>query len=165
MWRPKTGYCLVAICKGCPLEVSVRGWLGVRLTIRSPKVCTGPYIAIGYCTNFGSNLHQEGRHVTPQKRVLACRPVLHHCVVIFFWSSGIIDCMFVYIWKWSSAHALGGRQWCGTFHYHWWTASIKPRLLFSHSGLVSWWLPFLQFDTIIHTLYIRLCLLVQTKCE
>ena len=28
--------------------------------------------------------------------------------VIFFWSSGIIDCMFVYIWKWSSAHALGG---------------------------------------------------------
>ena len=36
-----------------------------------------------------------------------CRPVLHHCVVIFFWSSGIIDCMFVYIWKWSSAHALG----------------------------------------------------------
>ena len=23
-----------------------------------------------------------------------------------------------------------GRQWCGIFHYHWWTASIKPRLLF-----------------------------------
>jgi len=38
-----------------------------------------------------------------------------------------------------------GRQWCGIFHYHWWTASIKPRLLFSHSGLVSWGLPFLQF--------------------
>jgi len=32
------------------------------------------------------------------------------------------------------------------FHYHWWTASIKPRLLFSHSGLVSWGLPFLQFN-------------------
>jgi len=31
------------------------------------------------------------------------------------------------------------------FHYHWWTASIKPRLLFSHSGIVSWGLPFLQF--------------------
>jgi len=31
------------------------------------------------------------------------------------------------------------------FHYHWWTASIKPRLLFSHSGLVFWGLPFLQF--------------------
>jgi len=38
-----------------------------------------------------------------------------------------------------------GRQWCGIFHYHWWTASIKPRLLFSHSGLVSWGLLFLQF--------------------
>ena len=35
--------------------------------------------------------------------------------------------------------------WCGIFHYHWWTASIKPRLLFSHSGNVSWGLPFLQF--------------------
>ena len=36
-----------------------------------------------------------------------CRPVLHHCVVTFFRSSGIIDCMFVYIWKWSSAYRLG----------------------------------------------------------
>jgi len=41
-----------------------------------------------------------------------------------------------------------GRQWCSTLHYHWWTASIKPKLLFSHSGLVSWGLPFLQFNTI-----------------
>jgi len=39
-----------------------------------------------------------------------------------------------------------GRQWCGIFHYHWWTASIKPRLLYSYSGLVSWGLPFLQFN-------------------
>jgi len=22
-----------------------------------------------------------------------CRPILHHCVVIFFWSSGVMDCM------------------------------------------------------------------------
>jgi len=40
-----------------------------------------------------------------------------------------------------------GRQWCGIFHYHWWTASIKPRLLFSHAGFVSWGLPFLQFNS------------------
>jgi len=38
-----------------------------------------------------------------------------------------------------------GRQWCCIFHFHWWTASIKPRLLFSHAGLVFWGLPFLQF--------------------
>jgi len=25
-----------------------------------------------------------------------CRPVLHHCVVIFFWSSGTIDCLFTF---------------------------------------------------------------------
>jgi len=37
-----------------------------------------------------------------------CRPVLHHCVVIFFWSAGIIECLFVCIWKWSFAHGLKG---------------------------------------------------------
>ena len=30
------------------------------------------------------------------------------------------------------------RQWCGIIHYHWWTASIKPRLLFSRAGYASW---------------------------
>jgi len=48
--------------------------------------------------------------------VLACvaavkrRPVLHHCVVIFFWSSWIMECtcmLFTFERKWSSAHALG----------------------------------------------------------
>jgi len=37
-------------------------------------------------------------------------------------------------------------QYCGIFHYQWWTASIKPSLLFSHSGHVSCELPFLQFN-------------------
>ena len=37
-----------------------------------------------------------------------CHPVLYHNVVIFFKSSGIIKCMFVFICKSSSAHALGG---------------------------------------------------------
>ena len=31
-----------------------------------------------------------------------------------------------------------GRQWCGIIHYHWWTASIKPRLLFFTAGYASW---------------------------
>jgi len=31
-----------------------------------------------------------------------------------------------------------GRQWCGIFHYHWWTASIKPTLLFPHADCASW---------------------------
>ena len=29
------------------------------------------------------------------------------------------------------------RQRCGIFHYLWWTASIKPKLLFSHAGYAS----------------------------
>jgi len=44
----------------------------------------------------------------------------------------------VYIRKWSFAHALGGSQWCGIIHYYWWTASIKPKLLFSRAGYASW---------------------------
>jgi len=44
-----------------------------------------------------------------------------------------------------------GRQWCEIFHYHCWTASIKPRLLFFHSCLVSWGLPFLQFKLFTYT--------------
>ena len=35
-----------------------------------------------------------------------CRPVLHQCVVIFFLSSGIMDCICL-IWKKSTAYALG----------------------------------------------------------
>jgi len=53
---------------------TVRRWLGVRLTTRSPKVGLGSYMAIGYCTNFGSNLLQDGRLVTAQNWVLACSP-------------------------------------------------------------------------------------------
>jgi len=35
----------------------------------------------------------------------------------------------------------------GLFHYHWWTALIKPRLLFPHAGCASWGLfPFYQFN-------------------
>jgi len=34
--------------------------------------------------------------------------VLHHCVVIFFWSSEIMDCMLFTFEKKSSAHALRG---------------------------------------------------------
>ena len=42
--RRKTGHWLVALRKGCPLVGSFRGLLGVRLTIRSPKVGLGSYM-------------------------------------------------------------------------------------------------------------------------
>ena len=31
-----------------------------------------------------------------------------------------------------------GRQWYGIIHFYWWTASIKPRLMFSRAGYASW---------------------------
>jgi len=51
-----------------------------------------------------------------------CRSVLHHCVVIFSGPqtqrSWIECCLHLKIEFCSCAR---GRQWCGIFHYHWWT--------------------------------------------
>ena len=63
-----------------------------------------------------------------------CRPVFYYYVVIFLWSSGIMDCV---LFTFDRSCAMW-RQWCCIFHYHWWTASIKPRLLFSYAGYASW---------------------------
>ena len=41
-----------------------------------------------------------------------------------FWSSGIME----------FRSCARGRQWCGIIHYYWWTASIKPELLFSRAS-------------------------------
>jgi len=83
-----------------------------------------------------------------------------------FWSSGFIDCMFVYIWKIEFRLCARGRQWGGIIHFHWWTASIKPKLLFSHSGFVSWGLPFLQFNItyIVLQLVLSACV-AAVKCR
>ena len=39
-------------------------------------------------------------------------------------------------------------QWSGIFHFHPWSDSIKPRLLFSHAGYASWGLSLfsVEFD-------------------
>jgi len=57
-----------------------------------------------------------------------------------------------------------GRQWCGIFHYHWWTASIKPRLLFSHSGLDLISQCFTVYDTHFKQLAYRHCLFYMCIC-
>ena len=49
----------------------------------------------------------------------------------------------------SNCSCARGHQWCGIIHYYWWTASIKPRLLFSRAGYASWGLSFDQFIIII----------------
>jgi len=36
------------------------------------------------------------------------RPVLHHCLVIFFWSSGIMECTGMLYTFVNGVHALGG---------------------------------------------------------
>jgi len=51
-------------------------------------------------------------------RLLSNRPVLQHSVVIVFWSSGIMYCMFSSLKIEFHSYAWG-RRWCGIFHYHW----------------------------------------------
>ena len=78
-----------------------------------------------------------------------CRPILHQCGVILCWSSVIMDCICLHLEIELRACARW-RQWCGIFHCHWWTASIKPRLLFSSCRLC--------FLRIFHFLsWIKLC--------
>jgi len=46
--------------------------------------------------------------------------LLHHCVVVFFWSSGITDCIWFLVLK-SSTQALGGISGVVSFNTDWWT--------------------------------------------
>ena len=41
-----------------------------------------------------------------------CRPVLHHCVVIFFWSLRIMGCMLFTFEKWRFSYAPGASVLC-----------------------------------------------------
>jgi len=54
-----------------------------------------------------------------------CRPVLHHWTLL---------CSYIFLVLFNFEKKIPpmrqGRQWCNMFHYHWWLASIKPRMLF-----------------------------------
>jgi len=59
-----------------------------------------------------------------------CRPVLHHCIVMFSGSLG--SCLVCYLGlKIEFRSCARERQWSGIFHFHLWTVPIKPKLLFS----------------------------------
>jgi len=90
------------------------------------------------------------------------RPVLHHCVVIFFWSLGIMECGV----KMEFCSCARGRQWCGIIHYHWWTASIKPRLLFSRAGYASWGLSLSSVCSLLNEpIWVLPCLWLSWPCS
>lgn len=63
-------------------------------------------------------------------------------IVVFFWYSGIIACMM--FWFESSSHALGSVIFVASFLYHWWSASIKRRLVCSNR-----WLWFLSTSLLV----------------
>jgi len=63
------------------------------------------------------------------------------CVLLcscFLLSSGSMGCICLHL-KIAFRSCTRGRQWCGIFHYFWWTASIKQRLLFSLWRLSATW--------------------------
>ena len=69
---------------------------------------------------------------------------IHFCYIILF---------FFFKKCWESVRF----QWCGIIHCYWWTASIKPRLLFSRGGFASWGL---SLSSVCYSL-----ILVQTPNE
>jgi len=65
-----------------------------------------------------------------------CRPVLHHCVVIFFRSSGVMDSM-LFTFENRVRSCSRGVSGVASFITTDEAASIKPRLLFSHEGYAA----------------------------
>ena len=63
--------------------------------------------------------------------------VLHHIFLVLMQGSwGVHVCCLHLKMKFRSCAR--GRQWCGIIHHYWWTASIKPRLLFFRESYASW---------------------------
>ena len=60
-----------------------------------------------------------------------------------FWSAGIMDCVSIVL-KNEFHLCARGCLLCGIFYYHRWTASVKPRLLYSQCKLMK--LSFLLFS-------------------
>ena len=66
-------------------------------------------------------------------------PVLHHYIIVLSGPQGscsVQECCSHLKKEFRSCTR--ERQWSGIIHYLWWTASIKPRLLFSRAGYASW---------------------------
>jgi len=106
------------------------------------KQSTGSYKKYIGLVNGGGKVAEimTGWHGWNKNQVEFTKQGLHHCVVVFFWSSGIMECtcMLFTFDNGVPLMRLGGGQWCGIIHYYWWTASIKPRLLFSRAGYAFW---------------------------
>ena len=95
-------------------------------------------ISLIYCAMF--QLNNITLLATPPTSPSFGNPyVERYCVVIFSGPQGSwsvhVCCSHL---KMEFCSCARGRQWCGIIQYHWWTASIKPRLLFYRAGYASW---------------------------
>jgi len=74
-------------------DTGIHGRVNVGYLTRDHDTGIHGRVNVGYLTRD----RDTGMVLSACVAAVKCRPVLHHCVVIFFWSSGIIDCLFVYI--------------------------------------------------------------------
>lgn len=58
--------------KGSPLLETVRGQLGLGLIIRTSRIRSKPYFALGSLANFEPKFDQEESAVIPEDLALAC---------------------------------------------------------------------------------------------
>jgi len=86
--------------------------------------------------------------VWPWRRRLCLTIILIVHIIVklyFFWSSGIKDWILLTFENSVPLmrYGVGEGQWCGIFHYYWWTASIKPILFFHKQTLLLKGFPYL----------------------
>jgi len=84
-----------------------------------------PFVSLILLTTAGVKCMCGGCKLSPRTSSLCSSPQ----------GSCIVCCLHL---KMEFRSCARGRQWCGIIHYYWWTASIKPRLLFSRAGFASW---------------------------
>jgi len=85
-------------------------------------------------SSFSISLCQQYNTTTIHYIQSRTRNVSSHASRNLHWQTGLC-CLHL---KMEFCSCARGRQWCGIIHYHWWTASIRPRLLFSRAGYASW---------------------------
>jgi len=112
--------------------------MGVRLQIDG---CLSTTLSVSWNSRSKNNVirkkcfHLLYFFIKTSKIQIILKMVFHFCVGIFFWSSGIMDCMLFTFQNMSSAHALSGVSGVASFITTYeQPASIKPRLLFFHAG-------------------------------
>ena len=119
------------------------------------------YAASGTMDNSEKSTNFVFLHCNSISTVAKCVFPLSNIICFIIKSSVHVCCLHL---KMEFCSCASGRQWCGIIHYYWWTASIKPRLLFSRAGYASWGLSLSSVFLLLRTLFAAFNLQYHQPC-